>query len=521
MAASNAIPELRRYRRRSITEWELAPLDILLDESKGTPRRGLILNLSEGGMAVQPFRPVARGMGGRLIFGIPRRTQRFDSEGEVAWQEPDGRAGFRFLHSPRKSRSELREWVSDVPDEARAQAIYDQAAPSGNQKTGGLEAVLPLIAARARWIGDAAGAAIALGDRSGMQCRTATGAAPPVGTSVLPDTGLSGYCLRSGEIVHCNDIWSDPRGNPATARQSETRSVVIVPTFLGGELAALLEVFSASPNAFRESHVERLKVLAQLLGAAMEESRMSNGSEVGEVSDVWNPIHASETSNSSVAPRTFQAARNIGGWARALQPSVLFPAIRSRVTFSARSAIAAITTLCLVAMLLYAVHVRNRPLTAPEAAPPETSSVPKPVTAAAARPEIGFARPRIVEKAGSTFTVDVVLKNVENVSSVPAQISYDPKQLLLVSVAEGGLLSQDHQPVALVHREDPAGGQIHVDASRPPMAPGISGTGNVFTLVFLAKAPGRSSLAIQPALRDSAMHTIPAEGSQVSVNIKE
>jgi general secretion pathway protein D len=73
------------------------------------------------------------------------------------------------------------------------------------------------------------------------------------------------------------------------------------------------------------------------------------------------------------------------------------------------------------------------------------------------------------------------------------QLRYDPRLLQMVSVADGGYLSQDGQPATVVHRDDGAG-TLQVSAVRPPGAPGISGQGTLFTLVFQLKAAGAASL---------------------------
>ncbi|HEY3928308.1 MAG TPA: cohesin domain-containing protein, partial [Candidatus Koribacter sp.] len=121
---------------------------------------------------------------------------------------------------------------------------------------------------------------------------------------------------------------------------------------------------------------------------------------------------------------------------------------------------------------------------------------------------------------GSTFAVNVSVAGGQNVYSVPTQIGYDPKTLSLVNVSNGPFLSRDGQVVALVHRDDPMTGQVQVTATRPPGAPGVSGEGQVFTLTFLAKAPGSSQLSIhQAALRDAAQQRIPATGSQAMITV--
>lgn len=121
---------------------------------------------------------------------------------------------------------------------------------------------------------------------------------------------------------------------------------------------------------------------------------------------------------------------------------------------------------------------------------------------------------------GQTFAVNVSLAGAQNVYSVPVQVGYDPKTLALVNVSNGNFLSKDGQVVALVHRDDPMTGQVQVTATRPPGAPGLSGEGQVFTLTFMAKAPGTSQLTIHQAnLRDAAQQRIPASGSQAMITV--
>jgi general secretion pathway protein D len=122
-------------------------------------------------------------------------------------------------------------------------------------------------------------------------------------------------------------------------------------------------------------------------------------------------------------------------------------------------------------------------------------------------------------KAGSTFAVNVLLNGVQNVNSVPVQISYDPNKLQVVNISNGGFLSQDGQAVALVHRDDSTSGTLQITASRPPGSGGISGQGSVITLTLMAKAPGQSSLSInRGGARDSGMQPIAVSGAQAMVN---
>jgi general secretion pathway protein D len=132
-----------------------------------------------------------------------------------------------------------------------------------------------------------------------------------------------------------------------------------------------------------------------------------------------------------------------------------------------------------------------------------------------------FDPPTLNQPKGSTFTVNVMVSGGQNVYSVPVQLNYDPNQLQVVNVSNGGFLSQDGQLVTVVHREDTATGTMQVTASRPPGAGGVSGQGAVVTLTFMAKGPGQSALTItRGGARDPAMQPIAMAGAQAAITIQ-
>lgn len=134
---------------------------------------------------------------------------------------------------------------------------------------------------------------------------------------------------------------------------------------------------------------------------------------------------------------------------------------------------------------------------------------------------VSFDPPTINQASGSTFTVNVSLAGAQNVYSVPLKVGYNPNALQLVNVSNGQFLSRDGQAVALVHRDDAQAGSLQVSATRPPGTGGVSGEGVVFTLTFLAKAPGQSTLNVDKiVLRDGNMQSMPAQGSQAVVTIR-
>jgi general secretion pathway protein D len=127
----------------------------------------------------------------------------------------------------------------------------------------------------------------------------------------------------------------------------------------------------------------------------------------------------------------------------------------------------------------------------------------------------------ITSTPGGTVAVNLNVANADNVYSVPIQVSYDSKLLELVNVSNGGFLSQDGQPVTIVHRADPESGTIQLTASRPPGSGGVSGGGTVFVLTFIARGTGEGAMAVsRPGLRNPAMQAISATGGSARVTIR-
>ena len=156
----------------------------------------------------------------------------------------------------------------------------------------------------------------------------------------------------------------------------------------------------------------------------------------------------------------------------------------------------------------------NQPGTAP------APTVPAP-TAASDRAMLSFDPASSKQKAGQTFTVNVQLASQQQMHSFSVQLQYDPKLLQLANISNGGLLSSDGQAVAIVHRDDPAGGKLQITGTRPPGSGGVAGNGSVFTLTFVAKAPGETTIApIGLFPRDEAGTPIMMSAGQATVSIQ-
>ncbi len=143
--------------------------------------------------------------------------------------------------------------------------------------------VLQLVSDRAMTVTGADGVAVALVDGSGIVCRASSGAiAPERGARLDPYSGFSGACLRTGEIVRCDDSEKDKRVSAEACRRLGTRSMVAVPLATSQAIIGVLEAFSAEPLGFNDSDVRSLSLLSELILDAMkpeEEYRLAEISQ--------------------------------------------------------------------------------------------------------------------------------------------------------------------------------------------------------------------------------------------------
>lgn len=472
----------------------------LISKSSVLSTHGLVLNISRGGMAVQTLRQLSQGNIAEINFSLSDSSV-LTCKGVVAWEKPGGLAGIRFLDPPTSPSQEL-------PQRLRSDASFDNSdsvLPSfayGNYSCKNeFETTLHLLASRAMQLTNATGAAIAIGDRNGMLCRASVGSAPPLGTKLSPDRGLSGHSLLTGEVILCDDAESDPRANTAAVQQIDLRSIVILPIFVETNVVGLLEVFARDAKHFSSHDLQQLQPLVNALTEAIRGQSIGNGPDaddaiIGAVEEI------EETEPDSASYKTYSRFEG--------RPRVIV--------------IAAILLIFVLAIVWLAYREIAGPTSKSTSRIAGQVSAPKtsPGTPSHLNLVIGFDPPVIRQKIGSTFAVNVVVKGARDLWSAPMQILYDPGKLQVLTITSGNLLNRDGQTATLVDRVDTKVGLINVSISRPLSAPGISGDGVVFTLMFLSKAPGNSTLRVEEArLRDTSTEVLSASGSDAIVLISE
>jgi PAS domain S-box-containing protein len=84
------------------------------------------------------------------------------------------------------------------------------------------------------------------------------------------ETSLSGLCVRSGEVQRCDDTANDRRVDPEVTRGLGVGSLVAVPLKAEGRVLGVLKVVAAKPNAFGDRDVRALRMMAGLMGTALD-----------------------------------------------------------------------------------------------------------------------------------------------------------------------------------------------------------------------------------------------------------
>ena len=138
-----------------------------------------------------------------------------------------------------------------------------------------LEPGISIIAEKAQALTGATGAAIALRRGNEIVCRARTGrTAPDVGVRLQTDSGLSAECVRTGEVLLCNDAESNPRVDWATCRRMGVRSILVAPLRHFRRTLGVFEVLSSTPHAFDNNDIATMQFLSGMMVATI--SRLSS-----------------------------------------------------------------------------------------------------------------------------------------------------------------------------------------------------------------------------------------------------
>jgi hypothetical protein len=255
-----------------------------------------IIDISEEGVAIQCTSPLDADRDVDLCLDLSDCPEHIYTSGKVIWSNTQGRAGLHFSNLSPGSLFHLREWlflnamagVANA-DEVMLAGSLAQHVPPRPSYTDTLAAVtavqreveglgsdlagaLQLIAARAQTLAHASGAAIALAtdDADFMDCRASSGTdAPTIGARLQVGSGFSGECVKTGQMLRCDDTELDTRVDRENCRVLGIRSILAVAVRVGEKSVGILEAFSPEPNAFSEKDTRVLQRLSETVLAAV------------------------------------------------------------------------------------------------------------------------------------------------------------------------------------------------------------------------------------------------------------
>jgi CheY-like chemotaxis protein len=108
-----------------------------LSADKKSEQRGITSDISEGGMAAVRFSRLSKmSSPTRLRFTLPGTDHVVECTAELAWENAQSEAGFRFVDLSPEDREHLRQWLSPyyfdyhVPGGAITQAAQPEFAPA-------------------------------------------------------------------------------------------------------------------------------------------------------------------------------------------------------------------------------------------------------------------------------------------------------------------------------------------------------------------------------------------------------
>jgi CheY-like chemotaxis protein len=101
---------LKRERRRTFRVPVQAAVSLHTEEDPNL--EGILLDLSTGGMDVLVAKPLSSSGLVRVTFELPEGGAKIDGDTQVAWTNPNGQTGLRFLDMDVSMREELGEWMA-------------------------------------------------------------------------------------------------------------------------------------------------------------------------------------------------------------------------------------------------------------------------------------------------------------------------------------------------------------------------------------------------------------------------
>jgi len=158
------------------------------------------------------------------------------------------------------------------------------------------------------------------------------------------------------------------------------------------------------------------------------------------------------------------------------------------------------------------------PVQPPKPGVPGFAPIPLPLGATT---RVTFTPGTVSVGPNTPFTVNIELTGAADAASVsPLRVKWDPGVLRLSDIAPGDLLSRDGGAVSSIKDVRNDAGEATINVTRTAGA-GVSGSGPVAVLNFVAVAPGRGSVTVtEMGLKNSQSQNVPVALGSVSVAVQ-
>jgi general secretion pathway protein D len=124
-------------------------------------------------------------------------------------------------------------------------------------------------------------------------------------------------------------------------------------------------------------------------------------------------------------------------------------------------------------------------------------------------------------KVGDEVKVAITGKGLNGLYSAPLFVTFDQNLFDLLNVVEGDFLNREGKATVFSTNPLPGKGELMVGYKQGVGGSGVSGEGTLFTLTFLAKAPGTAEFSVDRLnLRNAAGQRLKVEATPLPVEVK-
>jgi len=133
-----------------------------------------------------------------------------------------------------------------------------------------LNECVEIAAQQVQHLTNATGTMIALVQEDYLICKAATGSLTTyAGQQSDKNNGISGLCISTHQIIRSADIKTDSRIEKEECNRLQASSLLITPFFHENNVAGVITIISTELDAFSETDIQTIRVIAGFIGSAL------------------------------------------------------------------------------------------------------------------------------------------------------------------------------------------------------------------------------------------------------------